>query len=181
MGAVLGKVGTAAQVGERTLGVGGYVAVLKFADKLALVLLVAVAKHFHRIGFGYVGSDNRLFLLSELNHLGFDFGEVGGCYGVTVGVDVVVESVFNGRSYTELHARVELLESFGEKVGRTVPESVLAFRVIPLEEFYFGVIVDGTAYVPLFTVDCGRKNVLGQARAYAFGNLQRSRAGFILP
>ncbi len=180
-GGGVGEVRTAAQVGERTLGVGGYVTVLKLADQLALVLLVALAKHFHRIGFCYVGSDNGLFLLGEFSHLGLDLGEVGGGYGVTVGVDVVVESVFNGRAYAELHARVELLESFGEKVGRTVPESVLAFRVIPLEEFYFGVVIDGAAYVPFFAVDGGRKNVLGQARAYAFGNLQRSRAGFVLP
>ena len=79
--------------------------------------------------------DNGLFLLGEFSHLGLDLGEVGGGYGVTVGVDVVVESVFNGRGLCRTSRPVELLESFGEKVGRTVPESVLAFRSSHLKSF----------------------------------------------
>ena len=40
----------AAKVGEITLGIGRYMSVLEFADKLTLVFLVAVSEKFQGIG-----------------------------------------------------------------------------------------------------------------------------------
>ncbi len=113
--------------------------------------------------------------------LALDLGEVGGGYGVTVGVDVVVESVFNGRGLCRTSRPGRALGELRREGGPNCARKRACLPVIPLEEFYFGVVIDGAAYVPFFAVDGGRKNVLGQARAYAFGNLQRSRAGFVLP
>ena len=68
-------------------------------------------------------------------------------------IDVVVESVFNGRADAELDSGEKLLKRFGEKVGRRVPESVFAFGVIPFEKFDCGIFGDGAGDVPLLVVD----------------------------
>ncbi len=93
------------------------------------------------------------------------------------GVDVVVETVFDGGADTEFHARVKLLESFGQQVRRGVPEGVFAFGGIPFEEFDGGVGVHGTGEVPLLAVYFSGEDIGGEARADGARNLQRSGSG----
>ncbi len=133
------KVRTTTQVGERALCICGDVAVLKLGYKLALIFLATVTEHLQGIVLRDVCTHDRLFFLGQLNHLGFDSGEVGRCDGVAIGIDVVVEAILNGRTDTELYARIQFLKSFGEQVGRRVPESVLAFGIVPLEQLYLGI------------------------------------------
>ena len=161
----VGEVRAAAQVGEAALCVGGDVAVLKFGYELALVVLVAVAEHFEGVTLGDVLADDGFLALSQLEHFLLDLGEVLGCELVFTGVDIVVETVLNGRADAELHAGIELLESLGEEVGRRVPESVLAFGVIPFEQLDFGVRVDGAREVPFLVIDRGSEHVLREAGA----------------
>ena len=117
--------------------------VLKFADEFALVGLVAVAKHLECIRLGDVFADDGFLACYEFLHLLLDLREVFGGDLVFSRIDVVVESVFDGRSDTELYAGVQFLKGFGEEVGRRVPESVLAFGVVPFEELDGGVFANG--------------------------------------
>ena len=49
-GGCRGDMRATAEVGERSLGVGGDIAVLKFADKLTLILLATVAEELQGVG-----------------------------------------------------------------------------------------------------------------------------------
>ena len=74
-------------------------------------------------------------------------------------IDVVVEAVFDGRADTELDARIERLEGFGQQVGRGVPEGVLALFVLPFVEFDRGVLLDRAHHVHGCAVYRGRQGV----------------------
>ncbi len=84
---------------------------------------------------------------------------------MAVGVDVVVESVFNCRADAEFHAGKEFLQGFGQQVGGAVPEGVLAFGVVPFEQLEGGVGGHGAAEVPFLAVDKGGEHVLCQPGA----------------
>ena len=171
--------GATAEVGEGALGVGCYVAVFELADELAFIGLAAVAEHCQGVGFRDVGAHNGLLFAGELKHFLFDFWEIGVGDGVLSRVDVVVEAVFDSRADAEFNSGIELLKSFGEKVGRAVPESMFTFGVFPLEEFQGGVVVDGARDVPVGSVDGGRKDFFRQLRAERAGDVERGHAVFI--
>ncbi len=99
---------------------------------------------------------------------------------MAVGVDVVIESVFNRGADAELDAGEELLESFGEQVSGAVPEGVFAFGVVPFEKAEGSVIGHGAAEVPLLTVDRCGEHVLCQPGADRLSYLQRGNARFEL-
>lgn len=105
---------TAAQVGEVALGVCGDVSVFEFADKLAFVLLAAVAEELEGVCFGDVATYHGVACTSQFEHLGFDAGEVGGGDGIACGVDVIIEPVFDGGADAEFDSGEELLQRFGQ-------------------------------------------------------------------
>ncbi len=161
-GGGIGDVRAAAEVGKRALRIGGDVAVLQLGDELALVFLATVAEELEGVGLRDVSAHDGLLLLGQLEHLLLDFGEVGRGELVVTRVDVVIETVFDSGTDAELHAGIQLLESFGKQVGRRVPEGVLAFGVLPLVQTQCRVLGDGTAEVPFFVIDCGGEHVAGQ-------------------
>ena len=61
-----------------------------------------------------------------------------------------------------------------------MPESVLAFGVVPSEELDGGILVDGAHGIPFRSVHFGYQHVTRQAFAQALGDIQRRDAGFIL-
>ena len=173
-----GDVRAAAKVGEIALCVCRYGAVLQFGDKLAFVLFVFVAEELECVSFGNVGTYDCLVLFCKLQHFGFDFGKIVGCELVVARVDVVVKTVFDCRTYAEPNPGIQFLQGFGQQVGRTVPESVLALGVFPFVKPDTGVFADGAAEVPFFVVDTGGENFAGQTGRDSFGNLERRNADF---
>ncbi len=166
-----GDMGSAAQVCERALRVGGDVAVLKFGNQLAFVDFAAVAEEFQGVGFADVGAHDLLFFLGQFEHFFLDGGKIGRGDAVAVGVDVVVETVFNGGAYAEFHSGKEFLQGLGQQVGRAVPERMLSFVVFPFEEFDPGVAVDRTGEIPFGIVNRCGQHVLCQPGADAFSYL----------
>ena len=152
--------------------------ILELANEFALVLLAAVAEELESVVLGYVGTYNLLLLTGEFKHLLLNLGEVGSGDGVLSGVDIIVETVFDSRTDTEFHTGIQFLECFGEKVCRAVPEGVLAFSIVPFEQFDISVFGYGACEVPFLIIDRCRQHVLSQTRADAFGYLQRSNATF---
>ena len=100
-----------------------------------------------------------------------DLGEVLVGDLVLARIDVVVETVLDGGTDTELHAGIQFLQRLGQQVCRAVPESVLAFRIIPFEQFYPGVSLHRACQVPFLAVDFSSQNVGRKARADALGYL----------
>ena len=170
------QVRATAQVGECALCVGGDVSVLKLADKFALIGLATVAEHLQRVGLGNVAAHHFFLLGNQLSHLLLDFLEFSRCNLVVARVDVVVETVFNSRTDAELNTLIKLLKGFGKQVCRCVPESMLAFRVFPLEQLNRAIVTNRARQVPFFTIQSSSQHFSRQARADTFSNLQRRDA-----
>ena len=171
---------TAAKVGEIALCIGCNVTVLEFGDQLTFICFATVPEHFECIGLGDIGTHNLLVLLGKFKHFCFDSREIGCCDGMAVGVDVVIKAVLNSRTDTELNAGEKFLQRLCKEVCRTVPESMFAFIVIPLEQFYGRVGSDGTGKIPfLFVYGCS-ENVARELRRQRLCNLKWRNAIFKL-
>ena len=160
-----------AQVGKCALRIGGDSSVFKFADEFDLILFAAFAKHVEGIGFGNFFPYDGVFVTGQLEHLGLDGGEIGSGNGSFARVYIVVETIFNSRTDTEFDTGIELLQGLGQQVSRRVPKGMLAFGIVPFEEFDGRIGSNGTGKVPLLTIDSCGKNFLCQPGADALGNL----------
>lgn len=160
---------TAAQVGEVALGVCGDVSVFEFADKLAFVLLAAVAEKLEGVCFGDVATYHGVGGTCQFEHLGLDAREVGGGDGIACGVDVIIEPVFDGGADAEFDSGEEFLQRFGQQVCAGVPKCVLGLGVVPFVECECGVALDGACQVPCFVVDGGGQYIGGETLADALG------------
>ncbi len=176
----IGDMRTTAQIGESALCVRGDMPVLKLADKLALIRLATVTEQFQCIRFADVGSHYCILFPCKFEHFFLDLWKLRGRDFITVGIDVVIKTVVDSRSDAEFYARIQSLKSLGQKMSRTVPEGMLSFRVIPLEELYCGVLLYGAGDVPFLTVDRCGQNVLCKPGADTFGYGERRHAGFKL-
>ena len=147
------EVWAATQVGIVALRVGGDVAVVELVDEFEFELLSAVAKEFQGFGLGDAFPYECFAACGQLGHFGVDGFKVafsdGGAFG---GYYVVVEAVLDGGAYAKLCSGVELLQGFGQQVGRGVPEGLFAFFVFPFEEFQCGIGGDGAVQLCDFTV-----------------------------
>ena len=167
---------TTAEVGEVALGICGDCAVFKFADELAFVGFAAVTEHLQGIGLGDIAAHDRLFGACKLEHFLFYLGEVGCCNLIFARVDVIVETILDGRTDAEFNTGIKLLKGFGQQVRRAVPEGVFAFWVFPFEELDGGVVVDGTRNVPVFAVDRRGQYLAGELRTKRASNVKRRHA-----
>ena len=172
--------GASAEVGERSLRVGAYGADLKFGYELALVGLATVAESLECVGLGDVGAHDGLLAGGELLHFLFYFGEVLVGDFMFAGGNVVVEAVFDGGAYAEFYTGIKLLKGFGEQVGRGVPEGVLALGVVPLEEFYRSVALDGAGEVTVLPCHAAGEHVGSEAGRDGLRDLQRGHAVLVL-
>ena len=123
--------GPAAQVGEAAVGVEGDGTVLETSDEVALVLVAFLSIGVHGLGLGYFLAYEMLFLAGQLYHLVLDLLEVRVGDGPVPQIHVIVESVLDRRTDTELDAGIEQLQGLGHQVGRRVPERGLGLLVLP--------------------------------------------------
>ena len=99
-----------AEVGEVALRIGGDGTILQFGYQFTLVGLAFVAEGFECLGFADLGADDRLFALLNLRNLFLNGGEVGILDHLSFGRhDVVIKTILNSGSDTELYSRVEFL------------------------------------------------------------------------
>ncbi len=155
-------------------------AVLEFVDEFALEALPAVAEELQRVGLADVAAHDGLLASHQFGHFFLNLLKVGTRERVLARVDVVVESVLDGGTYTKLNAVVEFLQSLGQQVCRCVPEGVLALGILPLEQLDLAVLTNGARDVPRLTIERRCQHVACQASADALGNLQRRDAALKL-
>ncbi len=126
---------TTAEVGERTLCVGGDVTIFEVVDKLTLIVLSPFGELLQSIFFGDGCTHELLFACHELLHLLLNLLEVSIFEGYAFGwIDIVVEAILDSRTNTELDTWPKLLECLCHQVRRGVPESVFSFGIVPLVE-----------------------------------------------
>ena len=172
---------TAAEVGERALRISGDMAVLQFGDQFAFICLPLVAKSLEGIGLGDGLLHERFFLRTQFHHLVLNGGKAGVVDDHALGGHhVIVESVLDSRSYTELDTRIEFLQRLGHEVRRGVPESVLRFGIVPLVQLNSRIGLDGLVELYDLVIDTGAKDVLRETGADRLSNLKRRHTAFVL-
>ena len=172
---------TATEIGKRSLRICGDMPVFKFADQLAFIDFVAVAKHLQRVGFRDVFAHDLLLALGKLEHFLLDLRKIFGRDLVLARIYIIIETVFDCRTDTEFHSGIKFLQRLGQKVGRRVPERMLSLGVVPFEKLDSRVSGDRTGDIPVFTVHFCGKYIGREARRNAFGHLKGSYALGILP
>ena len=173
------QVRATAQVGKCTLRISCDVAVFQFGNQLAFISFSTVTKHLQSICLGNVLSDNRFFLSHQFSHLFLNGRQVSFLDSRFTRVHIIVETVFDSRTYTELDARIEFLQSFGQQVGTGMPKGMLTLLILPFIKNHFSVLHDRTPQIINFSVHATSQHVLCQSRTDAFCNLQ-SRYSFVI-
>ena len=110
------QVRSAAEVGEMAVGVVGDGAVGEFADELALVLVTSLLEVLESVGLGHVLTDEVLLLAGQLKHSLLDLGEISVGDLTAAQIHIIVESVLDGRSDSELDAREYVLKGLRHQV-----------------------------------------------------------------
>ena len=170
------QVRTAAEVCKRTLRIGRNLTVFQLTDKLGFIFFTSVTKHFQRVSFRYILTFDLLFLSHQFQHFSFDSRKIAFFDNSVTRIHVIVESILDSRSDTELDAGIQFLQSFSHQVGTRVPECMLTFFVFPLEKLDSRILVDRTAQVPNLTIHACCQNFLCQTGTDAFRNLHSSRS-----
>ena len=131
----------------------------------ALVGLSISTKLLQSLGLGDFTTYDRLVFASQLQHLCLNLGEVALLDHLAVFQQhIVEESVVNGRSESELNARIKSLQSLCQQVGGSVPERVFALIVIKLVERDGSIGIDGAVQLDCLTIYTARYNVAGESR-----------------
>ena len=172
------EVRTAAEVGKRALRVCRDGTVLKvLVDVLALILLTVGLELLQGVSLRYIAAHHRLVLACQFLHLSLNLREVVlRDSNALRRHHVVEESVLDGRTETELNARIKLLQRLGKQVSTSVPESVLALLVLKLIQGDGGVFVDRSVKFYCLAVHSATYNAACQSRRNAFSNLKSSHA-----
>ena len=107
---------SATKVGKGTVLIVGNRSIFKLADELALVLVTLVGEILHSLSLGNIDSLEVFLGSGKLDDFLFDLWKVGLGNLIAIEVHIIVETVFNCRTYTELHTRIERLESLCHKM-----------------------------------------------------------------
>ena len=168
----VGQVRTAAEVGERAIGVERNCTVLQCLDQLHFVLVALLGECAQSLSLSYFGAYDSLLGASQLGHLLLDTWQValGDGHGA---INVVVETVLDCGTDTELNAGVECLQSLCQQVRRGVPECVLTLIIVPFEQFDVAVIIDRQVQVANLAINLSSQHLLCQTLADALGDLHR--------
>ena len=130
------QVRTSTEVGESTLCIGGDMSVLELRDEFAFICLSFRAELVKCVCFGDRLLAELLFLSAKFHHLGFDSREVRVLDGLSFGWHhIIVETILDSRTDTELDTGIELLQRLRHEVRRGVPKSMLSLSIVPLMQF----------------------------------------------
>ena len=138
----ISEVRSTAEIGKIAILVECNLAVLEFADKFELVLVTFLREIFYCIFLGDMGAFELLLTACKFQHLLLDSREIRVGKLLSAKVNVIIESVFDSRSDTELHTRIKGFESLCHKVGRRVPENMFSFLVFPFQQPYGAVLLN---------------------------------------
>ena len=175
------EVRTLTQIGEVTLCISGYMTVLQLRNQLTFITLSFVAKRFQCLCLGDGFLHQCLFLRAQLVHLVLDSRKVRILDNYALRRHhVVIESVLNSRTDTELNARIQLLQRLCHQVRTGVPESMLCLRIIPFMQLDRAILGNGIIELYDLIIDTCAKNVLRQTTADTLSYLQRRHAVLIL-
>ena len=161
--------------------------VLKLRNEFAFICLSFRSELLQCVCFRDSLLAELLFLSAELHHLGFDSREVRVFDGLSFGWHhIVIETILDSRTNTELDTRIELLQRLGHEVRRGMPESMLSLSIVPLMQFDSTIGGEGLIefhYLKLLCVivfDRSHKDILRQTSADRFSHLERGNSTLVL-
>ncbi len=159
-------VGTAAEVREVALGVqrDRFGAGNRSYD-LRLVLLALLAKEVDGpFAVPYLALDLDV-AFGDFAHALFNGGEVFRRERAFVG-KIVVETVLDDRTDSDLCVRIQLLDRMGQQVRRRMAQDVDSFGILVRNDGKIGVVVHHERRIDQFAIDLARQRGSCKARAY---------------
>ena len=108
---------TTTQICERALCIGCDRTVFQFTDQLSFIFFTSVTEHFHGISLGNVLTFDFFFFSYQFQHLCFDCCEITFFDCSFTRIYVIVESILDSRTDTELDARIKFLQCFSHQVS----------------------------------------------------------------
>ena len=124
---------------------------------------------------------NQFFLLgSQFSHFLFNGRQVTFLNHSLTRIYIIIESVFDSRTDTELNARIQFLQCLSQQVCTCMPEGMLSLFVFPFIKNEVCIFVDRTIQIHSFTVHPTSQYILCQTGTDAFCNLQTSNSFVIL-
>ena len=154
--------------------------VFQFRNQLALISLTSLTKHLQGIFLGNAGTDQCFFLCSQFCHFLFDSRQVTFLDHCISRIYIVIESVLDSRTDTELNARVQFLQSFCQQMGTCMPERMLSLFIFPLIQYEIRIFVNRSSQIDSLAVYPTSQDILCQTRTDAFCNLQTSYSFVVL-
>ena len=172
------EVRTATEVGEVTLCIGSDRTVFQvLIDMFALVGLTVGSKLLQGISLSHLTAHHRLLLASQFLHLVLDLSEVAFPDLLAIRQQhIIEEAVLDGRTESELDARIELLQSLSQQVCAGVPEGVLTFLILPFVEGKGSILHDGTVQLHCLPIHTAADDATCQGRRDALGNFESCHA-----
>ena len=174
------QVRATAQIGERTLRIGCDRTISQLADQLSLIFFTAVAKHLQSVRLRDALTLDLLLLGYQLLHLRLDSGKVALLDHGLTRIYIIVKTILDSRTDTELNARIQLLQRLSHQVRARMPESMLAFLIVPLQQLYRRIFLDRTGQIPCLAIHACGQYLLRQTRTDALRYLHSGRTLRIL-
>ena len=176
----VGQVRATTQIGERTLRIGSDRTISQLTDQLSFIFFSAVAKHLQSILLRDALTLDLLLLGHQLLHLRLDCGEVALLDHGLTRIYIIVKTILDSRTDTELNARIQLLQRLSHQVCARMPESMLAFLIVPLQQLYRRIFLDRTGQIPCLAIHACGQHLLRQTRTDALRYLHSGRTLRIL-
>ena len=152
-GACRSAVRTGTEVDEVALAVEGDDSIFrKVFNEFYFIILTGVFEELQSIGAGQDFFSDREVFFDDLGHFSFDSGEVFLCETVFC-IEVVVETVFNGRANSKFNTREEVLDSLSHDMRCCMAEGIFPFLVGEGEKFNGRTVDDSFTEVRDFTID----------------------------
>ncbi|KAI6760208.1 hypothetical protein HG531_013409 [Fusarium graminearum] len=164
-----GDVRTSAQIDEGTTSVDSTLGAIRYSLLDEVLLVLAVLKHLKKLLLGHLETlkgllllDDAIFLLNILSHVRH----------------IVVESRrILGRGTVAEVASEASLSGLSENMSRRVPEYLLSFGVVEVEEFNLAALLERSSQIPQLTVNSGDDSALEKG----LGNVPGNGTGSGLP
>ena len=143
----------------------------KIFHQLYLIRFLFLLKICHRFVSGSGKALQLQILFDDLLHLRLDLLQIL-CGKWSLPIQVIVESIGNGRTDGKLGLRIEPLYRLGHDVGGGVPIGVLALCRVEGEDLQGAVLLDGGAQIADLPVNLGGAGGLVQAHADGLGHFR---------
>ena len=133
-----------AKIGKRTLSIRSDMTIFQFGNQFTFISFSTITKHFQCIRLCYIRTNHGFLLCDQFSHFSFNSRQISLFNNSLSRVNIIIETIFNSRTYTKLYSRIEFLQRFCQQVRTRMPESVLPLFIFPFIKYYRSIFFNRT-------------------------------------